>query len=166
MTATQLLFDPSTGQFRYEYAFATGQNGVESSGSLTDGTYQLGYNTSLIAGTNGLNPTVPATNALNSAHTTRFTQGAPYSGSGNNYTLNFHRLFGDLDGMGYIDAYDISSMATALGHISGQAAYNADLDYNADGSIDTTTDNPQFTKRKNYYTGANSSLYIGWGWDV
>ena len=62
LTATQVLFDPTTGQFRYEYAFATSQTGVESSGSLTDGLYQLSFNTMDITGTNGASATLPATN--------------------------------------------------------------------------------------------------------
>ena len=93
--------------------------------------------------------------------------GAYRNPSANLYTLNFHRLFGDMDGMGYIDAYDINAMAAALNHLSSQAGYNADLDYNNDGSIDSTTDNPQFTARKNKYTaGASPLTDISFGWDV
>ena len=173
MTPTQILFDPTTGLFRYEYAFATGQNGVESSGSLTDGEYQLAYNMGLIAGTNGVIPTIgtgtsPYYNPNSATGTPNFPLGVPYHNTtGNNYTLNFHRLFGDMDGMGYIDTYDINAMAAALGHLAGQAGYNADLDYNNDGSIDTTTDYPQFTNRKNKYTSlASSATDISYGWDV
>ncbi len=158
MTATQQTFDPTSGQFRYEYAFVA-QTGVESTGSLTDGDYQLSYNLANITGTSGAEATLPSANYQNPNSAGSHSK---YTVSGSTATLNFHRLFGDLDGVGLIDTDDIAAMAIALGHLSGTGGYDADLDSNNDGSVDTTTDNPQFTTRKNDYSTTSFAL----GWDI
>lgn len=151
-----MLFDPTTGQFRYEYAFATSQTGVESSGSLTDGLYQLSFNTMDITGTNGASATLPATNPNSYGGAVR------YNGSGSSYTLNFHRLFGDVSGVGYIDTNATTQMTAGRNTMSGQTGYNVDLDFNNDGTIDTTTDYAQFTTRKTKYTSSGTSFSTGW----
>jgi hypothetical protein len=168
MAPTQVLFDPATGLFRYEYGFASGQTGVETSGSLTDGQYQLRFNPNNIKGVNGANPTITSGyHNPNSAPTSTPGSGnGNYAASGFGYTLNFHRLFGDLDGLGYIDQTDINAMAAALGTLSNQPGYNRDLDYNNDGSIDSPTDYAQFLLRKNRYTSYTSGGDISFGWDV
>ncbi len=158
MTATQETFDPTSGQFRYEYGFAS-QTGVESTDSLTDGDYQLSYNLASITGANGVAVTFPSANYQNpnsvGSHST-------YRVSGSTATLNFHRLFGDLDGVGLINKDNIAALAIALGHLSGTGGYDADLDFNNDGSIDTTTDYPQFSTRKSDYSTTSFAL----GWDI
>ncbi len=76
--------------------------------------------------------------------------------------LKFHRMYGDIDGIGRINADDFNAMAVALGQMSGKGGYYAGLDFNLDGAIDMTTDNAQFTTRKNDYSTSSFAL----GWDV
>lgn len=144
MTSTAVTFDPATGQFRYEYGFATTQTSVEASGSLADGRYQLAFSTAAITGANGSPATLPAS--------------SPFVGN----LLRFHRLFGDVDGAGYIDTASINAMSAALGSMSNQANYNRDLDFNNDGSIDSTTDYAQFVTRKNRNNSTGTSMSAGW----
>jgi uncharacterized delta-60 repeat protein len=167
VTATQTQFDPGTGMFRYEYGFAAGQTGVEAGGSLTDGNYQLTYNLAAIQGVGGTAAAVSnGYHNPNSAVTSSPTGGnGNYSVTGSTATLNFHRMFGDLDGIGIINADDFNAMAIALGKHTNTGGYYAGLDFNLDGSIDTTTDNPQFTNRKTYYSAGSSFLYSP-GWDA
>ena len=54
---------------------------------------------------------------------------------------------------------DASAKPHILEVMGGGAAF---LDYNNDGSIDTTTDNPQFTNRKNLYTSLSAAFAKGW----
>jgi hypothetical protein len=61
-------------------------------------------------------------------------------------TFAVHRLFGDTDGDGDVDATDNLRFRRALGSVSGQPTYRADLDFDGDGDIDAA-DNLQFRSR-------------------
>jgi hypothetical protein len=50
-------------------------------------------------------------------------------------TLAFHRLFGDTNGDGTVDALDMAVLRGALGHTTGQPGYVWWLDYDQNGSI-------------------------------
>ncbi len=89
-------------------------------------------------------------------------QGSKAATAGELEQRRHHRHDGDIDGTGLINAADINAMAVALGHLSGSGGYYAGLDFNLDGSIDTTTDFPQFATRKNDYSVSSFAL----GWDV
>ncbi len=155
MTVTGTSFDPVTGQFRFEFGFGA-QTGVEvTSGSLMDGKYKINVNNALVrtGSTSG-----PALNTFNYSAAGGFS-GTDGVTDANNNEIKFWRVFGDLDGLGYIDQNDINMMNAALGSLSNMANYNRDLDFNNDGSIDTTTDLPQFNARKTMFYSPATGLF-------
>jgi hypothetical protein len=63
-----------------------------------------------------------------------------------NHGYALHRLFGDSDGDGDVDATDEAAFNAALGKRAGQVGYLAYFDINASGTIDAK-DRDQFRKR-------------------
>ena len=64
-------------------------------------------------------------------------------------TFTFHRLFGDVNGDRRVDALDTLTFNLAQGSTSSQSNYQADLDYNGDGVINTL-DALKFKKNTGY----------------
>jgi hypothetical protein len=52
--------------------------------------------------------------------------------------LHLYRLFGDVNGDGFVDLNDLSVLRNAMNSQAGTAAYVACLDANNDGFIDLT----------------------------
>ena len=67
--------------------------------------------------------------------------------------LAFHRLFGDSDGNGTVNALDYARFKTAFGTGTGAAGYNADLDFDNNGTLnalDFANFKPRFGKILTY----------------
>jgi hypothetical protein len=60
--------------------------------------------------------------------------------AGGDYANAFFRLFGDVNGDGLVNRYDLASFQSALGSKSGDAAYLWFLDYDGNGVIDKEVD--------------------------
>ncbi len=52
------------------------------------------------------------------------------------HTIEFHRLFGDIDGSAMVDLYDFAAVATAWLTIDGDENYNSVCDLSTDNAID------------------------------
>jgi hypothetical protein len=128
-TTVPPFFHVATGEFRYEYGITRGVSGVELSGSLVDGNYKLTFNTATIRAGN-LNYGQPMSTQVSE--------------------VNFHRLFGDGNGDGMVDALDQVMMQATYGSRMGMANYAVWANFNLDRSIDGT-DLTQFNLRFNRF---------------
>jgi hypothetical protein len=102
--------------------------GLES-GSLPDGTYRLTILADTARGANGTPLDADG-------------DGLP----GGDLTLQFHRLFGDINGDKTVNLVDLTALRAAFGAISNNANYVAAFDFNGDGAINLT-DLTQFRNR-------------------
>ena len=55
--------------------------------------------------------------------------------AGGDFTLDLHRLFGDVNGDKAVNGLDLSAFRTAFGTTLGDANYASFLDQNGDGAI-------------------------------
>lgn len=92
-----------------------------TAGSLPDGRYRLVVHSSLVTDSLG-----------------QRLDGNGDTVAGDDYTQDFFRLFGDVDGNGVVDVRDLAVFRTAYNTRSGQAGYLWYLDFNGDGRIDLT----------------------------
>ena len=79
------------------------------------------------------------------------TAGNPLDGNGDGvggdeYSFNFHRLFGDSDGDRDVDSRDAIRQRRSRGRSPGHPFYNPAFDYNGDGAV-SPTDTVQFRRR-------------------
>jgi hypothetical protein len=106
----------------------TFSGGLTEFGSLVDGNYRLTILASQVSG-----------------------NGQPLDGdangvAGGDFTLDFFRLFGDVNGDKAVDGLDLTMFRNAFGSVQGNAAYVPFLDFNGDGAIDGA-DLTQFRNR-------------------
>jgi hypothetical protein len=97
-------------------------------GSLVDGNYRLTILASQVSG-----------------------NGQPLDGdangvAGGDFTLDFFRLFGDVNGDKAVDGLDLTMFRNTFGSVQGNASYLSFLDFNGDGAIDGA-DLTQFRNR-------------------
>ena len=85
---------------------------TNAAGSLNDGIYTLTVNAALVVGAGSAGPM-----------------------AGGNFTLTFHRLFGDLDGNGALNNADFARFKQSYAKTIGTAGYNPDIDYDGNGAI-------------------------------
>jgi hypothetical protein len=118
------------------------QNGFINNPSLADGRFQLTIVGSNVLGANGV--------ALDGAGTG--TAGSNYVSPTDTYQgtggLHLYRLFGDTNGDGVVDSFDVGQFRSTFNANNTQANYIAALDANNDGVIDST-DLGQFRTRYN-----------------
>ncbi len=62
------------------------------------------------------------------------------------FVTNFHRLFGDTDGDGRVDGWDLDRFVRAMDRRRGQPGYQWSLDAGDDGTVDRTTDYVRFLR--------------------
>jgi ELWxxDGT repeat protein len=125
---SEALDSPITpdGGRTWVFTFAAGSGFLQkdstgaSKGSLADGVYTLSIDPAKVAA-NGIAMVAPA-------------------------TLTFHRLFGDVNGNGNVNAADYNAFRGAFGKRSEDPAYNAAFDFDGDGSINALDYN-QFRNR-------------------
>jgi hypothetical protein len=55
--------------------------------------------------------------------------------AGGDFTLDLHRLYGDVNGDKAVNGLDLAEFRKAFGASAADAAYRADLDVNGDGVI-------------------------------
>jgi len=55
--------------------------------------------------------------------------------AGGDFSLDLHRLYGDVNGDGTVNGLDLAEFRTAFGASNGDANYRADLDFNGDGAV-------------------------------
>jgi len=114
---------------------------VNGFGSLADGRYRLTVLSSHVsAGGVAL--------AGNGTAGSDYVSPADTAGSGAGHQLGLYRLFGDVDGNGTVDAFDVGQLRTAFNTFTGQPGYVSYLDANNDGSVDAI-DVGQFRTRFN-----------------
>lgn len=135
LTQTTITYDPSSGEFRYEYGFNSGTY-VESSSSLVDGMFKIVFDASKV--TDSAGTAMAATPA----------------------DVKIYRIFGDINGDGYISSTNQTLFNSALGKLSNQAGFIRSADYNNDGSIDSVTDLVRFNTRKTNFT--DNTWLVGW----
>jgi hypothetical protein len=99
---------------------AGGAVGIDPGQSLIDGAYQLTVVASKVSGTGGLLDG-------NGDGTAGDNFATPVAGPG-----RIHRLFGDADGDGDVDATDVGSVRAAFG------GTNPTFDFDGDGDVDAT----------------------------
>ena len=51
------------------------------------------------------------------------------------FTLDLHRLYGDVNGDKAVNGLDLTALRTAFGASAADANYRSDLDFNGDGAI-------------------------------
>jgi len=66
--------------------------------------------------------------------------------AGDNATDDFFRLYGDANGSGNVDVFDLLQFRIAYNTMTGDADYNANLDFGNDGRINVF-DLLEFRKR-------------------
>ena len=90
----------------------SGTSFSDATGSLVDGIYQVTLHASAVIGN----------------FTAQTLQGGDQS-------INFHRLFGDINGDKAVNNADFFQFKAAFGSKTGQANYNPDLDFDLNGTI-------------------------------
>ena len=58
--------------------------------------------------------------------------------AGEDFTLDLHRLFGDVNGDKAVNGLDLTAFRNAFGTVSADAGYVSSLDFNGDGAINGT----------------------------
>jgi autotransporter-associated beta strand protein len=131
-----VLFDPfsTTGRyFNYEFGFSG--SGVEVSGSLVDGAYTMTLTNAGIQAYVEPPPSVPSLQV---------------NGGSGSTTINFHRLFGDVDGNGVTNNADRTAFLAAMRSTFRSANYREYFDFDNDRDVDGADQN-QFNIRWNRY---------------
>ncbi len=148
VTATRIgpvVFDSTATQRLFNYDFVFSGNGVEVSGSLVDGVYDLALNNAAIQAYVPLSPSPPYGSF----------PGLQLGGGVGSTTLTFHRLFGDVNGDRVVNAIDqnlaIYGFNAAYRSVRGQSKYQEYLDFDNDNDVDGA-DRTQFNRRLNLYT--------------
>jgi sugar lactone lactonase YvrE len=123
-----LAVDPSASTATQTIARLTFGGGLTEFGSLVDGLYRL---------------TILATQVSGS--------GQPLDGdangtAGGDFTLDLHRLYGDVNGDKSVNITDLTAFRNAFGSVTTDANYSPFLDFNGDGVINIT-DLTQFRNR-------------------
>ena len=98
-------------------------------GSLADGRYRLTVNGALLSGTNGVNIDAAGNGVAGSVR-----------------TLDFHRLYGDVDGDRGVSINDFNAFAAVFGKVNGNAGYDTAFDFDGDDGI-SINDFNQFASR-------------------
>jgi Bacterial Ig-like domain (group 3) len=112
--------------------------------SLADGVYHLAIADGAVTGTNGLGLDGDNNGTAGGA----YSSPADTAGSGAGHQLGLYRLFGDVDGNGTDDAFDVGPLRLAFNSFGPNPPYLAYLDANNDGTIDAV-DVGQFRVRFN-----------------
>jgi len=109
------------GGLTWTITFAAGTSNTDASASLIDGIYSFSINNSDVT-----------------------SNGVALTGS-NTYT--FHRLYGDVTGVGAVNNADARDFSEAYGAAAGSANYNAALDFGGAGANINNTDARDFSLR-------------------
>src|SRR5262249_35250143 len=98
--------------------------------SLADGRYLLSILDGAVTGPGGLALDGDGSGTAGGAY-----QSPPDTAAGGAGQLRLYRLFGDVDGNGWVDALDVGQLRMAFNTFSGQAGYLSYLDADNSGSI-------------------------------
>ena len=127
----------------------TGGSGLNDGSPPTDASAALGAPTSADGGITWVIPILGDTSFSDKTgslddgvYTVTVYAAAVIDGSGNslggsNYSLTFHRLFGDINGDGTVNSADYFQFKKAFGSKAGSALYAAGFDFDANGTINS-----------------------------
>jgi hypothetical protein len=112
-----LAVDLSASTATQTIARLTFGGGLTEFGSLVDGLYRLRILAAQVSGS-----------------------GQPLDGdangtAGGDFTLDLHRLYGDVNGDKAVNGLDLAELRKAFGASAADANYRSDLDFNGDGAI-------------------------------
>ncbi|HTK74159.1 MAG TPA: dockerin type I domain-containing protein [Gemmataceae bacterium] len=112
-----LAVDLSASTATQSIARLTFSGALTEFGSLTDGLYRLTILSAKVSGSS------------------QPLDGDANGTAGGDFTLDLHRLYGDVNGDKAVNGLDLAELRKAFGASAADANYRSDLDFNGDGAI-------------------------------